>query len=84
MREVICRNEKLSYIKILPTERDYRARRITAYLNLLQDIVSKQINEIKTSANSRFKKCGIFRLESISSHPTFVLGKARSSEAHTS
>jgi hypothetical protein len=22
--------------------------------------------------NSRFKKCGIFRLESISSHPTFV------------
>ena len=24
------------------------------------------------TANSRFKKCGIFRLESISSHPTFV------------
>jgi hypothetical protein len=28
--------------------------------------------ENKNSYNSRFKKCGIFRLESISSHPTFV------------
>jgi tRNA(fMet)-specific endonuclease VapC len=28
--------------------------------------------ELKARHNSRFKKCGIFRLESISSHPTFV------------
>jgi hypothetical protein len=34
------------------------------------DLSSKE--KIKTADNSRFKKCGIFRLESISSHPTFV------------
>jgi hypothetical protein len=48
MREVICRNEKIKYVKIQPTERDYRARRITSYLNLLQDIVDKQIEEIRS------------------------------------
>jgi hypothetical protein len=30
------------------------------------------ISGLVGAANSRFKKCGIFRLESISSHPTFV------------
>ena len=47
MREVICKNEHIGYVKINTTERDYRARRITAYLNLIQDIIDKQIEEIK-------------------------------------
>lgn len=47
MREVICKNEHIEYIKIHVTERDYRAKRITAYLNLIQDIIDKQIIEIK-------------------------------------
>ena len=47
MREVICKNENIEYLKIHITERDYRAKRITAYLNLLQDIISRQIEEIK-------------------------------------
>jgi hypothetical protein len=47
MREVICKNERIEYIKIHTTERDYRAKRITAYLNLVQDIVDRQIEEIK-------------------------------------
>ncbi|MBK6832796.1 MAG: hypothetical protein IPG89_00395 [Bacteroidetes bacterium] len=48
MREVICRNEKIKYVKIQSTERDFRANRITAYLNLIQDIVDKQIEEIRS------------------------------------
>jgi hypothetical protein len=47
MREVICKNEHIDYVKIHTTERDYRAKRITAYLNLIQDIIDKQIEEIK-------------------------------------
>lgn len=47
MREVICKNEQIDYIKIQPTERDYRAKRITAYLNLIQDIINKQTEELK-------------------------------------
>jgi len=47
MREVICKNEHIEYVKIHVTERDYRAKRITAYLNLIQDIIDKQIIEIK-------------------------------------
>lgn len=47
MREVICKNEHIEYVKIHTTERDYRAKRITAYLNLIQDIIDKQIEGIK-------------------------------------
>jgi len=47
MREVICKNEHIEYVKILTTERDHRAKRITAYLNLIQDIIDKQIDEIE-------------------------------------
>jgi hypothetical protein len=47
MREVICKNEHIEYVKIHTTERDYRAKRITAYLNLIQDIIDRQIEEIK-------------------------------------
>lgn len=47
MREVICKNENIVYVKIPVQERDYRAKRITAYLNLLQDIINTQIREIK-------------------------------------
>lgn len=47
MREVICKNERIEYVKIPVTERDYRAKRITAYLNLIQEIINKQLHEIK-------------------------------------
>jgi len=39
-----------SYIPITVRDEDYRARRITAYLNLVQKIVQKQITAIKISA----------------------------------
>jgi hypothetical protein len=46
MREVICEREHLEYTKITVKEIDYRAKRITAYLNLLQQIVDEQIKKI--------------------------------------
>jgi hypothetical protein len=39
-----------SYTPITVHDEDYRARRITAYLNLLQQIVQKQIKALKASA----------------------------------
>lgn len=47
MREIVSKKENIEYIKISIKEEDYRARRITAYLNLLNEIVNKQIEIIK-------------------------------------
>lgn len=47
MREVICKNYSLGYNEITIHEPDYRAKRITAYLNLLDKIVTRQINELR-------------------------------------
>lgn len=47
MREVICIRENIPYDKISTKESDYRARRITAYLNLLDKVIQKQISRIK-------------------------------------
>lgn len=48
MREVISRKENLVYEKITEKEVDYRAKRITAYLNLLNTLVNKQIEKIRS------------------------------------
>lgn len=47
MRESISKKENIAYEKITEKEEDYRARRITAYLNLLNTIVNKQIETIQ-------------------------------------
>ncbi len=39
-----------TYVPITPQEPDYRARRITDYLNLLQRMVNQQVERLKTSA----------------------------------
>jgi hypothetical protein len=38
-----------SYVPITPQEPDYRARRITDYLNLLQRMVNQQVERLKTA-----------------------------------
>ncbi len=38
------------YLQIKTAEQDSRAKRITAYLNLMKEIVDKQFNELKNSA----------------------------------
>lgn len=47
MREIISKREYTPYEKINSKEEDSRARRITKYLNLLQNVLNKQIKKIK-------------------------------------
>ncbi|HET7896600.1 MAG TPA: hypothetical protein VFL47_03000, partial [Flavisolibacter sp.] len=47
MRQVLCANTGSEFLPITKYEEDYRARRITAYLNLVDGIVKKQFRELK-------------------------------------
>lgn len=47
MREIHCARENEAYVPITANENDYRARRITAYLDLLERVVKKQVNKMK-------------------------------------
>lgn len=50
MRKVYYPQINRQYYPILTTEPDYRAKRITDYLNLLHDIVQQQINKLSNAA----------------------------------
>ncbi len=50
MRQHYYKDRKDTYTPITPKESDYRAKRITDYLNLVNKIVKEQIEELKTSA----------------------------------
>jgi hypothetical protein len=47
MREYHCKQNLVEYIPILKSDHDYRARRITAYLNLLNDLINDQFSKLK-------------------------------------
>jgi hypothetical protein len=47
MREYHCTQENEEYVPITVKDEDYRARRVTAYLNLLDRIVKRQVRELK-------------------------------------
>jgi hypothetical protein len=50
MRKYYCRVTGSEYVPISRTDHDARARRITAYLNLMDEIVKEQFDKLKTSA----------------------------------
>jgi hypothetical protein len=50
MREYHCRQQNEIFVPIAKTEPDYRARRITAYLNLLHQLVNQQFAHLKELA----------------------------------
>ncbi len=50
MRKFYCEKENESYVPITKYDDDYRARRITAYLDLVNRIVQRQFAELKASA----------------------------------
>ena len=52
MRQYYCTVMETAYVPITKYEEDYRARRITAYLNLVDQIVKKKFEAVK---NSRFE-----------------------------
>lgn len=47
MREVICAQENLPYEKITNKDIDRRAKRVTAYLNVLNEVLNRQIEKIR-------------------------------------
>lgn len=47
MREFYCKKAGEEYIHIPIDDIDHRAKRVTAYLNLMQNIVDKQVEELK-------------------------------------
>jgi hypothetical protein len=49
MRKFWCDKSGYAYEAVDPSNQDARAMRITAYLNLMQDIINKQILDIKVS-----------------------------------
>ena len=49
MREYYCVKTGIPYACISDKKKDYRAERITSYLNLIQDIVSEKFEEVKNS-----------------------------------
>ncbi|MCB9334834.1 MAG: hypothetical protein H6586_01680 [Flavobacteriales bacterium] len=53
MREFYCKKFNLPFIAITREEKDGRAKRITAYLNLINQLVQNKFNELKSSP---FKK----------------------------
>ena len=48
MREYYCRLNEDSFTAINPNQDDYRAQRITAYLNLLDKLVTKQTENLRS------------------------------------
>ena len=50
MRKFYCEKELETYTPITKFDDDFRARRITAYLDLINRIVQRQFNELKASA----------------------------------
>lgn len=48
MREVICKQYKLPFEAIKSDEQDAKARRVTAYLNVLNTVVKSQLLELKS------------------------------------
>ncbi|ERJ60941.1 hypothetical protein [Sphingobacterium paucimobilis] len=49
MREYYSTKNSLPYIPITPKAKDSRSKRITAYLDLVQDIVNQQIDSLRNS-----------------------------------
>tara|TARA_R110002020_G_scaffold113688_3_gene261641 strand:- start:5391 stop:7175 length:1785 start_codon:yes stop_codon:yes gene_type:complete len=50
LRGMYCRKFGISYTEIPEAAEDFRALRITAYLNLLQDLAQQQFQELKQNA----------------------------------
>ena len=49
VRKRVCQSHGMPYLEIAADEEDSRARRITAYLDLLHEIVQRQIEQVKQS-----------------------------------
>ncbi|MTI30214.1 hypothetical protein E1171_05270, partial [Cytophagales bacterium RKSG123] len=53
MRAFYCRKMDLPYEEITEKTKDHRAHRITAYLNLIDDVVKNKFNQLKISVEKK-------------------------------
>ena len=53
MREFYCRKFDMPFQAISDKIDDFRAKRITAYLNLIDEIIKKKFEELKNSINQK-------------------------------
>jgi hypothetical protein len=53
MREFYCKKFNLPFQSISPKAEDHRAKRITAYLNTVQEIVKQKFEELKNSVSQK-------------------------------
>lgn len=51
MREFYCQKFDIPFQAITKKVEDFRAKRITSYLNLVEEIVTRKVNELKKSAS---------------------------------
>ena len=53
MREFYCRKFDIPFQEISDKIEDFRAKRITAYLNLIDEIVTRKFEDLKASFNQK-------------------------------
>lgn len=53
LRKMYCEKFKISYHEISRTSNDYRAKRITSYLNLLNELAEKKFENLKSAASRK-------------------------------
>ncbi len=51
IRKFYCEKEGIQYEEITPNHEDYRASRITSYLNMINDLVKEKFQELKNTSN---------------------------------
>ena len=56
MREFYCKKFDLPFQEISKKVEDFRAKRITSYLNVVEEIVNKKVCSLKESAGSELEK----------------------------
>lgn len=53
LRKVHCSNNEIPYQEITDKTEDYRAKRITSYLNLMNDLAEKKFEELKNATKEK-------------------------------
>ena len=56
IRKVYCQKFEIPYHEISEKIDDFRAKRITSYLNLMNEVTSRKFDEMKTAANEKRKE----------------------------
>lgn len=56
LRKIYSDENDITYLEIKNNTKDYRSNRITAYLDMVNDLVSEKFDEFITSTSSRFEE----------------------------